>query len=612
MIQIKDLVKTYPDQIIFDRLNLRIKEKDKMAIVGANGVGKTTLFRILEGREAYDSGEIKHRKKLRLGFMEQIHRENKACMLNDYLQVAYEDLQGLEEQLKALEEKMIDDHSEETLMKYAQVQERFLYRGGYDVEHERNSLLTHFGFSQDDLKRDIRSFSGGEMTRLAIIRLLLSKPDVLFLDEPTNHLDLETIEWLESYLQAYDGSLVLISHDRRFIDRVCNTVVEISDYQATRFEGNYSHYQIERKRKMEGDARRKRQVEKEIARLEKQIDRFRQTKPGFVKSKEKYIERIQLEEQRDAKTRQFEAQFRSRRRGGQDVLIARNLQIGYDEILLECDLDLKRGRRYAIMGANGSGKSSLAKTLAKKIPALGGDFLYGHQIDLGYFDQDLYQFDPEETVLEAIWYHFPDLNLTEIRQALAQFLFTSEDIDKKVQVLSGGERVRLSLLYLMLSQDNFLILDEPSNHMDLYAREAFEEALENYDGTILFISHDRYFVDKIATDLLVIDKGKLYHSEKSFQEHQAQEEAQEEQAKEIVKQSYEERKRLKNRRQKLETILDDLAIDLEAHRESRFDPEFYHDFEKMEELNAAIDEIHNEIAQAEEEWLKISEALEEK
>lgn len=612
MIQIKNLVKTYPHQTIFNDLNLRIKEKDKMAIVGANGVGKTTLFRILAEEESYDSGEIRKRKNLRLGFMEQIHRENKEVLLRDYLQKAYADLKQLSEQLTTLEEKMMDDHSEETLMKYAQIQERFLYRGGYDIEHERNSLLTHFGFKEQDLERDIRSFSGGEMTRLSIIRLLLSKPDVLFLDEPTNHLDLETIEWLESYLQSYEGTIVLISHDRRFIDRVCSTVVEIDRYQAYRYEGNYSQFQIQRKQKLENDARRKRQREKEIARLEKQIDRFRSSNSGFVKSKEKYIERIQIEEDNPHQKREFKAQFHSKRRGGQDVLIARNLKIGYDKMLFEIDLDLERGRRYAVMGPNGSGKSSLLKTLAQKIEPLGGDYLYGHQIDLGYFDQDLYQFDPNQTVLEAIWYHFPDLDITEIRRSLAQFLFTSEDIDKKVRVLSGGERVRLSLLYLMLSQDNFLILDEPTNHMDVYAREAFEEALEEYDGTVLFVSHDRYFVDKIASDLLIIDQGKVFHSEQSLKEHREEEILEEKTAKDEVKKTYEERKRLKNRKQKLEVLLEELEVDLEAHRESRFDPEFYHDFEKMEALNDTIDEIHNEIARAESEWLSISMELEEK
>lgn len=612
MIQIKNLVKTYPNQVVFDQLDLRIKKQDKMAIVGANGVGKTTLFRIIDGSEPYDSGDIRYRKNLRLGFMEQIHRDNREVLLEDYLKKAYEDLVDMRNDLEKLEEQMGEDHSEEVLMKYAELQERFLYRGGYDIDYEQNNLLTHFGFSSEDLHRDIRTFSGGQMTRLSIVRLLLSKPDILFLDEPTNHLDLDTIEWLESYLQSYQGTVVIVSHDRRFIDKVCNTVVEISSYQAHRYEGNYSQYQIERKRRVESDERKKKQVQKEIARLEKQIDRFRQTNPGFVHSKEKYIERIQVEDKAVEKPREFSASFQSKRRGGQDVLVAQKLAIGYDEPLLTIDLDLKRGRRYAVIGPNGSGKSTLLKTIAKKIDPLGGDFLYGHQIDVGYFDQDLYQFNPQDTVLQAIWYHFPDLTITEIRQALAQFLFTSEDIEKTVSVLSGGERVRLSLLYLMLSQDNFLILDEPSNHMDLYAREAFEEALERYDGTVLFVSHDRYFVDKIATDLLIIDNGEVYHSEQSFEKHKKEEEKKVDAEKEVVKQTYEQRKKLKNRKQKLESLLEELQEDLEAHRESRFDPEFYHDFEKMEALNDAIDDIHNDIAKAEEEWLEITLMLEEK
>ena len=550
-----------------------------------------------------------------MGFLNQIHLNDDEIIVKDFLKEAYSDLTALKQQVQQLEEKMIDDHSDSILNQYARVQEEFLRRGGYNIDHEVNTLLFQFGFELEDLEKKLGEFSGGQITRLAFVKLFLSKPDVLFLDEPTNHLDIETVEWLESYLRAYDGAVVLVSHDRRFIDRVCTVVVEIEHQVATRYVGNYSQFQIEKKNRAAKDERLREQNRKEINRLEKQIEKFRSkaSKASFVKSKEKYIERIRMDDKQQETKKEFTAQFKSRLRGGNDVLITDKLAVGYDGVpLLEFDFKLTKGKRFAVIGENGTGKSTLLKTVAEKIPPVSGDFLLGHQIEMGYFDQQLLDFSLDKTVIEEVWDDFPELDHTQIRQSLAQFLFFSEDIFKEIAVLSGGERVRLSLVKLMLSQDNFLVLDEPTNHLDLYGREALEQALLNYDGSMLFVSHDRYFVDKLATDLLIIKNGKVYHSEKELTAVLQDQKDEVKEEKKERNQSYKEIKRLQNRQQKLEEIMTELEIDLEAHRESRYEPEFYHDFDKMEILNQTIDDIHNEIKRAEKEWLEISEILEEK
>ena len=614
LIELKGINKSFPNQDLFENLDLQIKENDKLAIVGANGIGKTTLFRIIQGEESYESGSIHRSKSLRMGFLNQIHLNDDEILVKDFLKEAYQDLTDLRKQVEVLEARMITDHSDSVLNQYAKVQEDFLRRGGYNIDHEVNTLLYQFGFTSKDLEKSLGTFSGGQITRLAFVKLFLSKPDILFLDEPTNHLDIETVEWLESYLKAYDGAVVVVSHDRRFIDRVCNVVVEIEHKVATRYAGNYSQFQIDKKNKIAKDERLYEQNRKEIARLEKQIEKFRSkaSKASFVKSKEKYIERIRIDEKEKDVKKEFTAQFKSRLRGGNDVLITDQLEVGYDGVpLLEFDFKLTKGKRFAVIGENGTGKSTLLKTIAGKTPPVSGDFLIGHQIEMGYFDQQLLDFSLSNTVIEEVWDDFPELDHTQVRQSLAQFLFFSEDIFKEIAVLSGGERVRLSLVKLMLSQDNFLVLDEPTNHLDLYGREALEQALLNYDGSMLFVSHDRYFVDKIATDLLIIKNGKVYHSEKELTTLLAEEKQEIKEEKKERNQSYKELKRLQNRQQKLEEMIAEYEVDLEAHRESRYEPEFYHDYEKMEVLNQTIDDIHNQIKRAEKEWLEIAEILEE-
>lgn len=614
IVQIRKLSKSFGSKDLFNNLDLEIKPNDKLAIIGANGVGKTTLFKILQDEESFDSGQIFWKRNIRKGFLEQIHINDENIKLEKYFSSAYEDLQEMEKEMTRLEEAMKDDHSDKVLNAYDRVQEEFLRRGGYTIESELMNLLTRFGFKESDLNKNMNEFSGGQITRLAFVRLLLTKPNVLFLDEPTNHLDIETIEWLESYLMSYQGAVVLISHDRLFLDRICNAVVEIEDKQAYRYEGNYSSFLVQKEADIKRKEKQYAQQQKEILRLEKLIDKFRanSNKASFAKSKQKYLDRMERVEKTEIKNYEFKAEFKSRLRGGSDVLIADTLKVGYDKPLFEIDLDLRHGKRYAVLGENGSGKSTLLKTIAGKIPAISGEMLLGHQIEIGYFDQQLLDFSNKDTVLEEVWDDFPELDHTEVRQALAQFLFKADDVFKPISVLSGGERVRLSLVKLMLSQDNFLILDEPTNHLDIHGKEALEKTLVNYDGTMLFVSHDRYFIEKVATDILLIQDGKVYHSEKEIEKIIEDKKAEKVTKKENRKEDYQYYKKLQTRQRNLELELEDLHVDLEAHRELRYEPDYYHDYEKMDELNNMIDQIHNEIKTKEKEWEEISLELENK
>ena len=510
IVQVKGAYKSFGAQDIFNDLNVLIKRHEKVAIIGANGVGKTTLFRVLSGQESLDKGNVFWRSNIRTGFLEQITISDDNLSVKDFLYEVFEDVFKLQEKLHELEEKMKTDHSDSVLSSYDRIQNQFMMRGGYTYETEVQTLLTQFNFKVEDLDRNLSNFSGGQVTRLGFIRLLLSKPDILFLDEPTNHLDISTIEWLEGYLANYQGAV-----------------------------------------------------------------------------------------------------FKAKVRGGKEVLVMKDLAVGYKKPLITVSETITRGKRFALVGDNGTGKSTLLKTVSGRMDPLSGDMLLGHQIQMGYFDQQLLDFVMNKTVLEEVWDEFSYLDHTEIRTALGRFLFKGEDVFKSVSVLSGGERVRLSLVKLMLRQDNFLVLDEPTNHLDILGKEALEKALINYDGTMLFVSHDRYFIDKIATDILMIDGDSVTHVQKKMSEVLSDKKETQKEEKKTSKEEFVNYKKLQRDEKKLEESLLLLYEELSLHRESRYDPDIYHDFEKMNELNQVIDDIHNEIKAKEETWARIVTQLEE-
>lgn len=612
IVNIKGAYKSFGSQDLFKNLDMIVHENEKVALIGPNGVGKTTLFNVLAGEEDLDSGNVFWASNIRKGFLDQIHLDDKPILVEDYFNEVYKDLFVLRERLENLERQMVEDHSDQILKQYDKIQHEFLRRGGYNYETEIYSILTKFNFSVEDLKRPLNTFSGGQITRLAFIRLLLSKPDVLLLDEPTNHLDISTIEWLEGYLSNYDGAVIVVSHDRLFLDRVCKVTVEIEHYQATRYESNYSGYQVLKEKNIERNNLLYAQQQKEIERIEKQIEKFRykSTKAAFAQSKIKYLDRIERIEKIEVAKREFSADFKSKLRGGKDVLVTNDLEVGYSKPLVTLTHTFNKGRRYAIMGDNGTGKSTLLKTLAGRLMPLGGELLLGHQIEMGYFDQQLQDFTMTKTVLEEVWDAFPELDHTEIRKALGRFLFRGEEVFKQVSVLSGGEKVRVALVKLMLKGDNLLLLDEPTNHLDIQGKEALEKALENFDGTMIFVSHDRYFIEKLATDIFVIKDGSIELTSKSVTQVVEAEKTLEKEKKVQSRDFYNNLKKVKNRQKKLEELLLQLYEDLEIHRELRFDPDYYHDYTKMDTLNSQIDDIHNEIKKLEEEWAQNAELLE--
>lgn len=612
LVTVKNAYKAFGPHDIFEDLNFEIKRNEKIALVGANGVGKTTLFRVIEGEASLDKGNVRIQNNITLGFLSQIHIDETHKTLESYLYEAYQDVIDIQKELETLEEQLKTDTSESTLNRFDRLQTEFLRRGGYTLDTEVNTLITQFGFQIEDLKKDIHEFSGGQITRLAFVRLLLTRPDVLFLDEPTNHLDISTIEWLEGYLKAYDGTLVMISHDRLFLDRICNVVVEIADKEATRYSGNYTSF-VQQKETMIHQHNVKYQIQqKEIQRLEKLIEKFRfnKNKASFAKSKEKYLERMDKLSEKKVQNYEFKAVFSPRLKGGKEVLITDHLTVGYDNPLLSITQTFEQNKRYAIVGDNGTGKSTLLKTIANRLEPLGGEMLLGHQIEMGYFDQQLLDFSVNSTVLDEVWDDFPYLDHTEIRTVLGRFLFVGEDVFKSVGVLSGGERVRLSLVKLMLRRDNLLILDEPTNHLDIPGKEALEKALQNFTGTMIFVSHDRYFIEKLATDILVIKDHQIIHTQKRLETILEEEKKPQNEDKQSRREMYKEFKKNQNRVQKVEEMLIDLQEQLELHRDLRYEPEYYHDPNKMDALNETIDEIHVEMGQLEKELETLYEYLE--
>ncbi len=617
-LSLSQVYKSFAGQIVFENLNFEVKGNEKIALIGRNGSGKTTLLNIISGQESIDRGTFNRANRLRIGYLEQISIDNPKQTINQWIASIFVEITQLDTEIKRLSASITNESDIAKIQQLGQMMERFELLGGYDLEFEVNTLLTKFGFSVEDRNRLIEELSGGERTRLAFVMVLAQKPDILLLDEPTNHLDIETIEWLEGYLKRYQAALVLTSHDRLFLDRICDTVVELEHHQAYRFNGNYSAYFQQKETMIDKQSSAYQQQQKEIARLEALIDKYRASasKAAFAKSKQKYLDRMEKIEKPTTNIRPFVARFISRVRGGKQVLSLLNCVVGYDEPLFKLSLELERGQRLAIIGPNGSGKSAFLKSLVGEIEFLDGEMLWGHQIEIGYFRQDLQQFNPQNTILEEIWQAYPDLTQTEVRTVLGRALFSADEVFKNVSVLSGGEKVRLSMAKLMLQQANVLILDEPTNHLDIPAKQALETALQDFDGTIIFVSHDRYFIQQVANGIMRIDENKEVQVEwlKPLELFDSQVFEKPKEFKAINEHVLSSQTRRRNQR-KLEQVLEQLAQaeeQIELLRELRFEPEYYHDYQKMDELNQQIDEVNNEIAHLVEEWEQLEAILEDK
>ena len=613
-ISIGQAYKSFGSHIVFENLNFEIKEKEKIALIGRNGSGKTTLLNILAQQEYLDRGDFNRANRVVIGFLQQIAIENPKQTINQWFTTLFREIHEVDHQIKALSQQ-IGPEDDIALKRLGDLMDRFEHLGGYHLETEVNTLLTKFGFSTEKRDQVIEELSGGERTRLAFVMVLAQKPDILLLDEPTNHLDIDTIEWLEGYLKHYDSALVVTSHDRLFLDRVCDTVVELENHQAFRFNGNYTAFVREKEVLKARQSTSYTQQQKEIQRLQVLIDKFRNSKASFAKSKQRYLDRMEKVDQPQENIRPFVAKFTTKVRGGKQVLTLDNCEVGYDRSLFKVSLDLKRGQRLAVLGPNGSGKSALLKSIVGEIPFLSGELLWGHQIEVGYFQQDLQQFSQNVTVLEEIWKANPELTQTEVRTILGRALFSADDVFKQVEVLSGGEKVRLLLAKLMLQQANFLVLDEPTNHLDIESKEILEEALQDFEGTILFVSHDRYFIQTVANGLVRINQQgqvniELFNLENSFDDKAVIRVKEEKPINKHVLASQQRRRYERELKQVLEH-LKEAEEHISLLRELRFDPEYYHDYQKMDELNEQIDEANNEIAHLIGKWEELEEVLQD-
>ncbi|MGM9947984.1 ABC-F family ATP-binding cassette domain-containing protein [Floccifex sp.] len=613
-LQLSHIKKSYGTQDVLLDANLLVKDHEKIALIGKNGCGKSTLLKIICGQETMDSGTLTIPNQVKIGYLSQITFQNEYHSVYEELLSVFEPLKELEKQLNEQAKVLETNYSEKEMEKYSLLQHRFEMMNGYNYEVELKNVFFHFQFSEEDLQKQLCEFSSGQKTRIALVKLLLTKPDVLLLDEPTNHLDLNSIEWLENYIQHYPSAVILVSHDRMFLDHVIDEVIEIEFGKTTRYVGNYSHFVKAKQDFLEKNHDAFVRQQQEIQRLEALIDKFRykKNKAAFAKSKQKYLDRMDRIEDSRSDTSQMKATFSCARKGGKQVLDVDSLSIGYDTILSNVSFTLMCHDRLGIVGKNGIGKSTLIKTLVHEIEPISGQFRFGHQIDIGYFNQESAQMYSQKNVLDELWDENIDATQTEIRNTLASFLFTQDEVFKDVVNLSGGERVRLALAKLMMDHDNLLILDEPTNHLDIPSKEALEDALEKYDGTILFVSHDRMFLKKMATRILDMDCSIVY--DLNYEEYclkkdePIQMEIQKE--KKESQKSFQDLKQMKNRVVKLEALLEEAEKDLEALRELRYEPEYYQDYRKMEQLDQKIDEKHNEIHALMQEWEEKMKVLE--
>ena len=514
--QISNGAVAFGDDVILHSIDFEIRNTEKIAIVGRNGCGKTTLLKLISGEvdmEKLDSDESAFIAKAgnpEIGYLKQIAFDDPDVTLEQEVRKCFVKMDERKAELARAAAELEHDYSDEKVARYTAMEEAFKDDGGYYYEKEYEVMIRKFGFSDDERKKPIRDFSGGQQTKIAFIKLLLSKPDILLLDEPTNHLDVTTIEWLEGYLKSYPKAVVVVSHDRMFLDNVVDVVYEIEYGTARRYPGNYTNFIARKKENYDKQMKDHIAQQKEIERLQRMVTRFKgkPTKTAMAQSKQKAIERmviIEAPDKYDNKT--FHANFQPEKETGNDVLYTSELAIGYDHPLSVVSLDLKRGEKLGILGGNGLGKSTFLKTIVGKIPALSGEYRYGTNVQIGYFDQQMAMYTSNKTVLDDFWDEYPNLTETEARNALGAFLFSGEDVFKNVNMLSGGEKVRLALCKILKTRPNVLVLDEPTNHMDIVGKETLESMLKDYKGTLIFVSHDRYFVKKVATQLLVFEDG---------------------------------------------------------------------------------------------------------
>lgn len=639
VLQVSGITKSFSGIDILKNIQLEVHQRDRVALVGRNGAGKSTLLKIIAGEDKADSGDLIVPKDIRIGYLEQHSGIDSTKTVWDEMMTVFESLHNMEKRLRQLEAAMADEQIysnavefERITKEYDTLQLEFKDAGGYQYESDTRSVLHGMRFYPEDFNQEVNLLSGGQKTRLALAKMLLSKPDLLILDEPTNHLDIETLGWLEKYLIGYEGAILIVSHDRYFLDQIVTTVYEVARMIVTKYVGNYSNYVDEKAKNYERDKKMFEREMTEKARLEDFVQRniARASTSKMAQSRRKFLQRKDWMASPDGDEKSASFSFDINRQSGNDVLSIRDLAIGYPPTIVSENLsfNIYKGDRVAIVGPNGVGKSTLLKTIVKKQPALTGEIRYGTNVELGYYDQEQATLLGNSTVLEELWSEWPSMNEKDIRSILGRFLFSGDDVSKPVTSLSGGEKARLSLAKLMLEKPNTLILDEPTNHLDLDSKVVLENALDDFPGTIIFVSHDRYFINRIATKVIDIHSDKAteylgdysYFVEKKLELeeisaenatalkaiHSTQEATTESIDREIKRQE----RRITRAIDELEKEMAQLDKEIASTQQQLSIPEFADDHIKLMEIQAAIDAVqivHDEKA---EEWLALQEELE--
>ena len=638
---------SYGAETILEEINFEIKEKDKIAIVGRNGSGKSTLLNAIVDNSMLEEGigeekfNVYKQGNPIIGFLKQMEFEDSSTTLIEEILKVYEPILNLEDKIAKLANEMQDNTNQKLIKEYTEALDKFNVIGGYTYKKEYEVALKKFGFTEEDKSKTMDQFSGGQRTKVAFLKLLLSKPDILLLDEPTNHLDITAIEWLENYLKNYTKSVVIVSHDRMFLDRIVNKVYEIEYATMTEYIGNYTEFERQKRINYEKQLKDYEYQQAEIKRLQAIADRFRYkpTKAKMALSKLKKIEQMQIiEEPNKYDLKTFHLNFNIKMESGKSVLTVKDLEIGYGKPIQKVSFNLYKGQKLAIIGENGIGKSTLLKTLNGNIPKIDGSFEYGYHVDRQYFDQQIEFKNPENTVFDDFYETFPELTTTQIRTILGTFLFSGEDVFKKIKVLSGGERARLQLCKIFKKGPNLLLLDEPTNHMDIIGKESLENILKEYKGTLIFVSHDRYFVNKIADSLLVFKPGNVTFFDGTYAEYEEKYKEYEDDVsymqegnnlsnqKPLKDEKYsheklenaksnnqyfinKEIKKAKAKIEKLEQEINKLEAEIANLKQEMSKEEYSTDYLKLKDLQEEIDKINATIEEKMTEWDELNEMV---
>lgn len=620
---------SYGAETILEEINFEVKGKQKVAIVGRNGSGKSTLLKAIVDNKLLSEGIGEDKFNIykegisQIGYLKQMDFEDESLTMLDEILKVYKEIIDLEKKIENIVIKMQEDSSEELAKEFSKMQDRYELLDGYTYKKEYETAIFKFGFSKEDMNKKISEFSGGQRTKIAFIKLLLSKPDILLLDEPTNHLDITTIEWLEEYLKSYSKAVVIVSHDRMFINKIVDKVYEIEYGTITEYTGNYEFYEKQKRVNYERQLKDFEFQQKEIKRLTAIADRFRYkpTKAKMALSKLKQVERmVKLEEPNKYDLKNFNTNFEIQIESGNNVLNVENLEIGYEKALSKVNFKLYKGQKLGIIGANGTGKSTLLKTLVGKNSQISGTFEFGHNVKIGYFDQQMIDLNPEKTIFDEFYEAFPKLTVTEVRNSLAAFMFYGEDVFKKIGMLSGGEKVRLALCKILKTGPNLLILDEPTNHMDIIGKEALENMLIEFKGTIIFVSHDRFFVKKISDCILAFENEEVkfydYGYENYLEKHQIEvkEKVVVQKIQKEEKKKYnnplKEKDKLERKISKIEDEISKKEEEINLLHEELTKEDVCSDYVKVSKIQEEIDNLTNQIEENMKLWEALSEELE--